>query len=120
MPQNLKNMEQIIKATEIEVRNRDQYSSKERNKVTRIYCFPAGETILDNFMEGRHTRPHLVLKRDVIPKALEALKLPANTKVRWSIYAGCSCPCSPGFIVNASRGVDVYITYKDIAEAKKK
>ena len=28
---------------------------------------------------------------------------------RWSIRAGCSCPCSPGFILGNLRGMDIFI-----------
>jgi len=41
---------------------------------------------------------------------LEAMGLPADTKVRWSQYAGCSCPCSPGFVVDGHSRHDVHVT----------
>jgi hypothetical protein len=33
-----------------------------------------------------------------------------NAKLRFSAKAGCSCPCSPGFILDKHSSVDYYIT----------
>lgn len=70
-------------------------------KATRIYIWPAKGAVLENIF-GRCSSPHKLYRRDVIPQVLAALGLPADTKLRWSQYAGCSCPCSPGFIIDAS------------------
>ena len=44
----------------------------------------------------------------------DQLGIAPDTKVRWSQYAGCSCPCSPGFIVEgypqAVSRQDIYVT----------
>lgn len=62
-----------------------------------------------------------------IPFALAEAGLDPFTKVSWSRNAGCSCGCSPGFIVQGettalknSRPADIFVTVagQDIEEAK--
>ena len=98
-----------IKTSNIEINNRDNAPYKEWIKQTRIYVWPQGESIMQNLM-NRKRREHTVYKKEVIPGVLEAMGLPADTKVRWSQYAGCSCPCSPGFIVDGDSRRDVHVT----------
>lgn len=38
--------------------------------------------------------------RKLLPEVFEKLGLPKTTKARWSQKAGCSCGCSPGFILD--------------------
>lgn len=82
---------------------------KDMYKPTKIYVSLEGETIWEN-LEKRRQRPYTIFKKEVIPAVLEKMGLPATTKVRWSQYAGCSCPCSPGFIVDNHYGTTVYAT----------
>lgn len=98
-----------MKTTDIEIRERGNVSYREWVKQTRIYVWPRGESIMENLM-NRKQREHTVYKKEVIPGVLEAMGLPADTKVRWSQYAGCSCPCSPGFIVDGDSRRDVHVT----------
>lgn len=98
---------------EIEVKKRNQ-SGRMANK-PRIYVFPKGETAAEHFFEGRHSRPYTAYRKEVLPTVFAQLSLPEDTfRVRWSQYAGCSCPCSPGFIVEGyPQGLsreDVYVT----------
>jgi hypothetical protein len=81
---------------------------KEFHKATRVYIWPKGETLLDN-LENRRSRPYTEYRKQVMPKVLAAMGLPSYTKIKWSQYAGCSCPCSPGFIVEGVRGKTVYV-----------
>lgn len=76
----------------------------------RVYFDFKGETVVDNLM-NRRQRPHTVLRKEVMPKVLEQMGLDPKTKIRWSQYAGCSCPCSPGFIVEdgAACGKTVWV-----------
>ncbi len=46
----------------------------------------------------RWNKPHLVFRKEVIPEVLKRMGCP-DAKVSWSQKAGCSCGCSPGFIV---------------------
>lgn len=82
---------------------------KDAQKATRVYVWPEGETIMQNLM-NRKGRPYTLYRKEVIPAVLAKLGLPSGTKVRWSQYAGCSCPCSPGFIIDTDRGRSVYAT----------
>ena len=46
-------------------------------------------------------------KRLILDVILWHLGLQQNA--RWSVKAGCSCPCSPGFILGSLRGTDIFI-----------
>lgn len=70
--------------------------SKNYDSKTRIYISVQGETVLDQ-LEGRRNRP-VKLLREILLTARPDLK----GRIRWSQYAGCSCPCSPGFIVDTT------------------
>lgn len=69
----------------------------------RCYVFPKGE----NVIVGRHNRPTDLYRREVVPAVTEKLAAYLNVsassiKLNWSRTAGCSCGCSPGYIVTAS------------------
>ena len=89
-----------MKATKIDIR--EKWSGK-----NRVYIFPKGESLLENLM-NRKGRPYNEYRKHVMPDVLEAMGLPRHTKVKWSQYAGCSCPCSPGFIV-PGYGKEVFV-----------
>lgn len=75
---------------------------------TRVYVHPEGENIIENLM-NRRSRPYK-LYRPLVEKALRHKKIDW-TKLKWSQKAGCTmCPCSPGFIVEGSRGLDIWVT----------
>lgn len=81
---------------------------------TRVYIWPGDESILDQ-MVTRHCRPHTIWRKEIMPKVLKELGLPLDTEIKWSQYAGCSCPCSPGFIIKGHRehmDVHVHLTEK--------
>ena len=82
--------------------SRSRVYAREMNEYSRpprIYIFPEGESILDNLLVGRHNRPYKMYRERILPTVFEELNWDPNTKVRWSQYAGCTCPCSPGFVV---------------------
>jgi len=79
-----------------------------RYSKSRIYIFPTNESITDNLM-NRHTRPSKLYRKEVLPKLFEQLQWDKNTTVKWSQYAGCSCPCSPGFIVDNVYGASISV-----------
>ena len=84
----------------------------------RIYVSPEGETVMENFTEGRHTRPYTLYRQEVLPALFRLLGI-SDVKVGWSQKAGCSCPCSPGFIVkDGSLPFDIHVTVtnKPVAE----
>lgn len=116
----------LLTATRIEVRvrklsacnNYREYSSK-----PRAYVFPKGETIMENFFVGRRNRPIDLYRSDILPAVAEELARYAREnaygalveaesfKFSWSQKAGCSCGCSPAFIVTGPwvGNVDIYI-----------
>lgn len=69
-------------------------SQQDYHKKPRLYVSTRGETLLENLV-NRHARPSTVWGK-VLRKAAAALELPG--KLGWYNRAGCSCPCSPGFI----------------------
>lgn len=52
---------------------------------------------------------HKVFRKEVLPTVLQKAKLPLDTKVVWSDKAGCSCGCSPGFLITGQKGFDIYV-----------
>ena len=74
---------------------------RENQKKLRVHVEVPDETLLDN-LANRKDRPY----EDWRPLVLEALASLGVTDVRlnWSQRAGCSCPCSPGFIVTGKDG----------------
>ena len=94
---------------ELKVRVGEQHG---RYIKTRIYVSPEGENIMENIM-NRRQRPHTFYRKEVLPKLFSQLGWSANTKVKWSQFAGCSCPCSPGFIVENTYGRDICVSVVD-------
>jgi hypothetical protein len=62
----------------------------------RIYWWFENESVLDHLV-NRRNEPYNVVR----PLVKQWLKDNGHefTKLRFSQYAGCTCPCSPGFIV---------------------
>ena len=76
---------------------------------TRIYVHPKNETILEN-LKNRRQRP-VDVWREYARKAAAVFDVKFE-KLAWSQKAGCSCGCSPGFVVkDGSRpGFDIHVT----------
>jgi len=111
-----KNMLYIIDTLE----TRPLSSGKLNRKCPRVYFFEKNESILAH-LNRRHYRPHQEYRK-LLPKVYEQLDFPLGVKAKWSQYAGCSCPCSPGFILklpnNFSYEQDIFITVvMDLDEA---
>lgn len=66
---------------------------------TRIHVDTSNLGVLDVMedLANRMRRPHQVW-RPMVAAALTQLGYP-NARFYWSQYAGCTCPCSPGFIM---------------------
>lgn len=83
---------------------------RQRRGSSRVHVFAeeGTETILDDLM-NRHNRP-VETWRVLATRTLRELGLnptEAYMKLRWSQKAGCSCGCSPGFVMKdcAVRGL---------------
>jgi len=102
-----------LKVTSIEQRDRDW---RDREEKVRVYIFPEGEGVFSNLI-NRHDRPHKLYRAEVMPKVLEDLGLEPTAKYRWSQKCGCSCGCSPGFIISGDfRRLDVYVKCEPMDE----
>jgi len=79
----------------------------ELTKLPRVYV-DVEENLLENLC-GRQSRPHVAWK----PRVAEALaRIGVVGPLAWSQRAGCSCPCSPGFIIKGWTGprFDAWVT----------
>lgn len=106
-PEEKKNVQVVIIET-ITLRAKET-----RNAKPRMYLHHSDETIADS-LAGRRNRP-IDIYQKFFPKIEEALGMELG-KTRWSQKAGCSCPCSPGFILEELAGFpcDVHVSLKQI------
>ena len=87
----------------------------------RLYVDIKDESIFEHVV-NRKRRPYNIYKTAIwgseLPQVLNLGKL------SWSQYAGCSCPCSPGFILPKQvisiggrewRWFDAWVTFKDLS-----
>lgn len=66
-------------------------------KAPRMYVTIEAESVLANLV-NRKRRPYNLYKTLIHSSGIgDVLDL---SKLSWSQYAGCSCPCSPGFVLN--------------------
>jgi len=73
-----------------------------------VYVHVKNESLWDDFA-NRTSRPHTAWK-PFVERALREHGFEFS-KLTWSQKAGCSCPCSPGFIVSTgTRGHDLWVT----------
>jgi hypothetical protein len=108
---------QKLNIVRAELRQRDRRGPYKLTSRARVYFFPKGETVLENFAYGRRNRPIAAL-RALLPEVYEQTKLEPDCQAIWSQKAGCSCGCSPGFILKgvALKGVgyfgfDIFVDY---------
>jgi hypothetical protein len=82
---------------------------KPKSDYPRVFVFESGETVMEDLM-NRRNRP-VDVYRAVAEAALAALGF-KDPGLKWSQKAGCTCPCSPGFIGQGDIGGhgDVFIT----------
>lgn len=71
------------------------------NAKPRLHVWIDGESVIEN-LAYRTNRPSK-LYRTMLPEILRRLGLPADTKATWNQKAGCSCGCSPGFVLDIPR-----------------
>ena len=97
-----------MQITEITKRDHEVRRLQSRSK-TRVFVWPKGESIMEN-LQNRRNRPHTAMKPFAL-RAAEALGVQVES-ISWSQNAGCSCGCSPGFVVKGDHrpGFDVHVT----------
>ena len=86
--------------------------------LSRVYFFPKGEDFLfvadtaEHLLQNiKDLPPHEYFRDQLMPEVLAAMGLPADSEFHWDPLAGCSCGCSPGFVLDHSKGKDVFVTY---------
>lgn len=78
-------------------------------KKARVYTRSDQPFSVVEDLTNRFRRPYMIWKDGVI-NALDRVGVPFD-KVRWDQRAGCSCGCSPGFVVEGGpKGVEFWIT----------
>lgn len=97
------------------IKSINQVAARKGRNNPRIYISVEGESLLENLIE-RHSRP-VELFRRFAKNAVERITEGTDTsylRLNWSQHAGCSCRCSPGFIVTGGHprlsGRDLYVT----------
>lgn len=83
----------------------------------RVYVSVEDESLIEN-LENRRNRPVKVY-RDIVKQALQEVEIGVE-KLRWSQHAGCTCACSPGFVLTTSGNtyrdaymmIDMWVTVK--------
>ena len=81
-----------------------QQQRNEYNRAPRLYFSNDGsETVLENLV-NRRNRPYQFYRKEFMPGLTSILRdLGVKIlKARWSQKAGCSCGCSPGFILEVA------------------
>lgn len=81
---------------EVEVTVRKDWKYGRYGRKPRVYVSVADESLAEN-LENRRNRPVKVY-RDIVKQALQEVEIGAE-KLLWSQYAGCTCACSPGFVL---------------------
>lgn len=86
----------LLGGMKAKVTRRARYSKRYNEKV-RIFMHITDESLAENLV-NRRNRP-VMEWRKIVQQVLWHYKM--DTKFTFSQYAGCSCPCSPGFILDA-------------------
>ena len=90
----------------------------------RLYIHHSQETTgLEQFF-NRHSRPYRQYRKFIVPVVWQMLGTRGTD--RWSSKAGCSCPCSPGFVMSGTPAVlfgeervhtyDIFVTVTGMTE----
>ena len=92
--------------------NKARFEAK-RNKHARCYVSDKRPFNLLEDLENRTRRPHVVWKPRVV-EALARIGVTAD-QIFWSQKAGCSCGCSPAFILKGvTNEADISVVLPDI------
>jgi hypothetical protein len=97
----------------------ERHHSYERgwNKAPRMYVDASEQFNVIEDLMNRHRRPYATWRK-AVRKALAGVNIDLS-KMAWSQKAGCSCPCSPGFVLESQcihldgeffRHFDIWVT----------
>ena len=79
------------------IKTKEHYGERPLSKV-RMFIVHDNENVVTNFTK-RNSRPQAVYRKEILPIVLPEYLL-TGVKASWSQNAGCSCGCSPGFILD--------------------
>jgi len=85
---------------------------KEYYKKPRLYLDLKKEILMDN-LQNRRSRLHIEIKKvlSLDKDLLQQLNIKDISQLSWSQKAGCSCGCSPGFIISSQdKATDYWLT----------
>lgn len=103
-----------INGVEQQVEVRVRYSFDERwGKKPRVFVEVADEGLVEN-LENRRNRPVKVYSK-IVRAALAEANIGIE-KLLWSQYAGCTCACSPGFILTTTGAKIGYRQHDEYAQ----
>lgn len=87
-----------VPGAKLEIIKRSGYrmGSRDGFKSPRMYVSVSDESVLDN-LANRKRRPYNVYKTLIHSSGISSVLNLGD--LRWSQYAGCTCPCSPGFVL---------------------
>lgn len=101
----------LIEIKECKIHDMDREDNR-KGKRPRVYFFIEGENILQN-LQDRFSRPHQEYRK-LLPEVYRQAGIDQeNPTATWSQKAGCSCGCSPGFILDVSHSVfpkEIFVT----------
>ena len=83
---------------------------RNRSAQTRIYLWKNKQSIGDNLL-SRGREPVALYRRDLLPAISSQVPEVAGNNWTWSSKAGCSCGCSPGFIVKSTVGFELHVRF---------
>lgn len=93
-----------------------QIRPAEKALKNRMYIFPDDYNVL----LSRFNKPEKEYKINVLPLIMEKIKKDFPEDYRkikgstwcWSVTAGCSCGCSPGFIGSTKNQLEIFVDVK--------
>jgi len=94
--------------------HKEHYGGRGSRRKARIYVWINGESIMEGLV-NRRTRPYTFYRNEILPMLSTWIGVDlSKLDMRWSQKAGCSCPCSPGFVDQSFRlTTDIHIEVTD-------
>lgn len=91
------------------------YQKSNRSGKGIIFVDVANETVAENLM-NRRNRP-IAEYRKIALQVLTNLEMDF-TKIDWSQYAGCTCACSPGFVIQGNNSLRNHALWIKVTKSK--
>lgn len=106
----------------------EKYARRKQFRRPRIHPWIKDYNPVKDIFEGeRYNKPYQDIRPHLDEILAEAIRLAPEgafrmegeqkPKIRWSQYAGCRCPCSPGFIItNMMSDYTIHVDYSYVKE----